>query len=195
MRIPNLITFETPWGWFGLLLDGRRVLRLTVAHRSASAATTAIRPWLGEGVPSPAEDNSIVTRLQAYALGQFDDFRDVAVDTSYLTPLGQKVFEQCRRIKYGKTKTYGQIAAAAGHPGAARAVGNFMASNRTPILVPCHRVVASGGQLGGFTAIGGTSLKKKLLAIESATRPLSTAAPDGRSPNPPKRSENRPPPD
>ena len=73
---------------------------------------------------------------------------------------------ECRKIPYGKTLSYGQLAAKAGRPGAARAVGNHMAGNRTPIIVPCHRVLPSGGGLGGFSAAGGVALKRRLLEME-----------------------------
>ncbi|HLA86043.1 MAG TPA: MGMT family protein, partial [Thermoguttaceae bacterium] len=89
------------------------------------------------------------------------------IDTSHLSPLGQAVSKACRRIPYGRTRTYGQLAAEVGHPQAARAIGRFMASNRVPILVPCHRVVAADGRLGGFSAPGGVAFKRRLLEMES----------------------------
>jgi methylated-DNA-[protein]-cysteine S-methyltransferase len=167
----RLTTFKTELGWFGLLIDGERVRRLTMGHPSAAAARAVADAWSGPSEPFPPEPEPLVQRLQDYAAGQIDDFHDVEVDTSYLTPLGQRVFKHCRRIPYGQTASYGELAKKAGRSGAARAIGNFMASNRTPLLVPCHRVVASGGRLGGFTAPGGVSFKERLLAIEAAAAP------------------------
>lgn len=86
-------------------------------------------------------------------------------DRSGLTPFRVKIMEALRRVPAGETLTYGELAAAAGNPGAARAVGNVMARNPVPLLVPCHRVVATNG-LGGFT--GGLDVKKKLLRLEGA---------------------------
>jgi methylated-DNA-[protein]-cysteine S-methyltransferase len=63
--------------------------------------------------------------------------------------------------------TYGELAAKAGYPGAARAVGNCMAANRIPLLIPCHRVVCAGGRLGSYSAPGGTVTKRRLLALEA----------------------------
>lgn len=86
-------------------------------------------------------------------------------DRSGLTPFRVKIMEALRRVPAGETMTYGELASAAGCPGGARAVGNVMARNPVPVLVPCHRVVATNG-LGGFT--GGLDVKRKLLRLEGA---------------------------
>ena len=91
------------------------------------------------------------------------------IDLGWTTEFQRRVIRRCRRIPYGKTATYGQIASAAGSPGAARAVGSCMAANRFPLIVPCHRVVRSGGGIGAFSAPGGTRTKRRLLAMESAS--------------------------
>jgi methylated-DNA-[protein]-cysteine S-methyltransferase len=161
-------TFDSPIGWFALAIDeGGVVHELTLAHRSASAALAAIRPELAGSARPSKVLRSLTRRIQAYLGGRPDDFLDVEVDTSYLTPLGRRVFAYCRRIPFGETRTYGELAAAVGRRDAARAMGQFMASNRTPLVVPCHRVVAAGGGLGGFSAPGGIRLKRTLLHIES----------------------------
>lgn len=81
------------------------------------------------------------------------------------SPFQERVARVVSRIPYGKTMTYGEVARRAGSPGAARAVGQVMRHNPICLFIPCHRVVASGGRLGGFT--GGISLKRRLLALES----------------------------
>jgi len=163
----KLVVFATRLGWIALAIDGETLCQLTFAHRSAAEAIGAIRPELA-AVARPSEAESrLVRRIRSYAMGRPEDFRDVEVDMSYSTPLGRRVLARCRRIPHGQTRSYGQLAAEVGRPRAARAVGNFLASNRTPIIVPCHRVVAAGGRLGGFTAPGGLSLKQKLIAMES----------------------------
>lgn len=111
----------------------------------------------------------LARRLQAYADGQHDDFADVPVAADGLTPFQRKVRQQCRRIRYGQTCTYGQLAAKAGSPRAARAVGAVMASNRVPLIVPCHRVVGSTGALHGFSGCGGIGMKRRLLELERAS--------------------------
>lgn len=184
--MPNLdlISFDTPCGWIAIVLDGLTIRRVSPGHRTESAALRAVGPEFagtparkskqtrdeGDNVRDKRFADSVAARIRDYLGGERDDFRDLNVEMSYLTPLGRQVFELCRRIPRGHTQTYQELAAAVGRPGAARAIGNFMASNRTPLVVPCHRVVGSGGQLGGFTAPGGVALKRCLLAIESARR-------------------------
>ena len=89
----------------------------------------------------------------------------VPVDLSGVPAFQRRVLQALRRVPYGRTITYGQLAARAGRPRAARAVGQAMAHNPVPLIVPCHRVVASGGGLGGFG--GGLALKRRLLALEA----------------------------
>jgi methylated-DNA-[protein]-cysteine S-methyltransferase len=81
------------------------------------------------------------------------------------TPFTRKIYEVTRRIPRGRVKTYGEVADAAGRPGAARAVGSAMAKNPVCLFIPCHRVVGADG-LGGYSGEGGIELKKRLLALE-----------------------------
>jgi methylated-DNA-[protein]-cysteine S-methyltransferase len=92
----------------------------------------------------------------------------VPLFTARLTDFDQSVVRACRRIPYGETLSYGELAKRAGHAGAARGVGRTMATNRFPIIVPCHRVVAAGGRIGGYSAPQGLTMKRRLLALESA---------------------------
>ena len=80
------------------------------------------------------------------------------------TAFRQDIWNALAKVPYGTTISYGELAKASGHPGASRAVGGAMATNPIPLLIPCHRVIAADGSIGGFT--GGTELKRKLLAIE-----------------------------
>ena len=85
--------------------------------------------------------------------------------------LARRVYEVARTIPPGATLTYGEIAARLELPGAARDVGQALGRNPFPLVVPCHRVVAAGGRLGGFSARGGAATKRRLLAIEGAIAP------------------------
>ncbi len=82
------------------------------------------------------------------------------------TPFDLAVWERLRAIPYGQTRSYGEVAASLGKPGAARAVGGANHRNPIPIAIPCHRVIAAGGKLGGYG--GGLDLKRNLLALEGA---------------------------
>ena len=101
-------------------------------------------------------------QLKEYFAGSRKQF-DLAVDLQLMSDFTRRVLEETRRIGWGKVQTYQQVAARAGKPGASRAVGNALGKNPVPIVIPCHRVVASDG-LGGFT--GGLGYKRKLLAVE-----------------------------
>ncbi|HEU0245658.1 MAG TPA: MGMT family protein [Gaiellaceae bacterium] len=109
-----------------------------------------------------AED--LVGRLADYLAGIDVRLGDVELDFSWATPFQHAVADALRRIPRGEVVTYGELAALAGHPGAARAVGSFCAHNRFALLVPCHRVVGSVG-LGGYGATG-LAVKRRLLALE-----------------------------
>lgn len=100
--------------------------------------------------------------------GARTDLSFVALDCEGLGAFERRAYEAARSIPPGSTTTYGAIAAALGEPGAARAVGQAMGHNPFPVIVPCHRVLATDGSLGGFSAGGGTRTKLRLLAIEGA---------------------------
>src|SRR5262249_32324655 len=107
-------------------------------------------------------------RLEQYCLGKPCDFDDIRLAPSRGTDFQKRVVSIVRRIPYGRTLSYGRLAEKAGFPRAARAVGTVMSSNRLPIVVPCHRIVAAGGKSGGYTSPQGVSLKLRLLAMESS---------------------------
>jgi len=109
----------------------------------------------------------LVERLQRFAERFDDDFADIPLATQQHTDFQRQVLAGCRSIPTGQTLTYQELATLAGSPRSARAVGNVMASNRFAPIVPCHRVVGSGGGLGGYSAPAGLTLKRQLLAAEA----------------------------
>ena len=114
----------------------------------------------------PGAFADVEQQTQAYFRGERMKF-SIAVDLSELPAFTASVLEASRRIPYGATATYGELAQRLGKPGAARAVGQAMGRNPVPIVVPCHRVVGCSG-LGGFSADEGVDLKRRLLALEGA---------------------------
>src|SRR5262249_55966531 len=94
------------------------------------------------------------------------DFASVAVDLRGVGGFRRKVYEAARSIGWGQTASYGELARRMGAPRAARAVGQALGANSIPIIIPCHRIVASGGGIGGFSAFGGKRGKQRLLALE-----------------------------
>jgi methylated-DNA-[protein]-cysteine S-methyltransferase len=109
-------------------------------------------------------DHPLAERLVAFFRGEAVQFDDVALDFEDEAPFHRALAETLRQVPRGEVVTYGELAALAGRPGAARAAGTFCAQNRLPVLVPCHRVVAAGG-LGGYGSLG-LDYKRRLLALE-----------------------------
>ena len=163
----RLVLFPSRLGWMGMIGSGRAVKCLTFGHRSSEAAAAAVPAELIRDARRGIWNRSLVRRLQDYACGVCDDFCDVEVDSGPGTDFQRRVLQCCRGIPYGETLTYGQLAAKAGFAGAARAVGNCMAANRVPLVIPCHRVVAAHGGLGGYSAVGGLRVKRYLLDLEA----------------------------
>ncbi len=163
---PTLVTVDSPIGWMAVVGQENTLCQLTIAHPSAKAAVASLDAELRQAAHKGRWNDDFVRRLKAYAAGEPVEFDDVQIELGNLSRFRRRVLRQCRRIPYGQTLTYGQLAAKAGSPGAARAVGNCMAANRFPLVVPCHRVVAAGGRLGAFSAPGGTRTKRRLLMLE-----------------------------
>ncbi|MDB5692435.1 MAG: methylated-DNA--[]-cysteine S-methyltransferase family protein [Alphaproteobacteria bacterium] len=119
--------------------------------------------------PAPiAEAIALVARLLA---GEAADLSAIPIDLGAADDFERSVYAVARAIPRGEVRTYGEVAAAIGIPGAARAVGAALGRNPIPIIVPCHRVLAAAGRSGGFSAPGGTATKFRMLAIEGARRP------------------------
>jgi methylated-DNA-[protein]-cysteine S-methyltransferase len=114
-------------------------------------------------IEAPARVDPMRRQLDDYFEGRRREF-DVPIDWGLVGDFGRRVLGQTARIPYGSVATYGHIAREIGSPRAARATGNALGSNPMPIVVPCHRVVASGGKLGGYT--GGVERKQLLLTLE-----------------------------
>ncbi len=166
--VPAWSLFETAIGWVGVCgSQTAGVLRTCVGYDSPSALVHAI-----EGVDAePFEEDwcpELRERLCRYLKGQADNFEDVVVAATWSTVFQRQVIAALRQVPCGETLSYRELAARVGRPAAARAVGQVMASNPVPLIVPCHRVLGSGGRLGGFSAPTGLDLKRRLLALEGA---------------------------
>jgi methylated-DNA-[protein]-cysteine S-methyltransferase len=162
-------------GWIGVAGSEKTVVALTIGHVSAEEVRSAIGARVSV-VSSAEAAGSLEERdwypelrraLERYAQGQLIDLWPFKINLGPTTPYRKRVLETARRIPYGKTMSYGELAARSGKPRAARAVGSAMASNPIALLVPCHRVVAAGGAIGGFSCRTGVELKQRLLEMES----------------------------
>ena len=170
MTAPSSILFDTPIGHCGLVWREGLLLGAWLPAASAAALRTRLRrhwPDADEATP-PASVRRAIERIRALLHGGTDDLLDIKLDLTIVPPFHRRVYAIARRIRPGATRTYGEIAAELGDPGAARAVGQALGANPFPIIVPCHRVLAAGGRAGGFSAPGGTRTKLRLLEIEGA---------------------------
>jgi len=120
----------------------------------------------GKDPPPPRWVRDVQLRLTRHLEGTLQDLSTIPLDFSGIPPFHQQVYRMALAIPAGGPISYGQLAARAGSPGAAQAVGQAMRRNPFPLIVPCHRVVAAGGGLGGFSAVGGVTTKRRLLSIE-----------------------------
>lgn len=165
-EVVQRILFPTKLGWMAAATRGERLVELSFGHTSPDAAIASLRTVADvTATPSPWL-RKLRDRLTAFAAGNSDDFLDIAIDTSAMTPFRRRVTETCRGIARGETLSYAELAELVGSPRAARAVGGVMAKNPLPLVVPCHRVLGSAGKLGGYSAPGGLATKRKLLAME-----------------------------
>ena len=108
-------------------------------------------------------------QLEGYFAGKLQNF-DLPLDFSGYSEFALAVLQALQAVPFGTTVSYGELANLAGRPGAARAVGRVVGANRTPVLIPCHRVIGSSGKLVGYSAAGGLKTKQWLLAFEQKFR-------------------------
>ena len=157
---------ESPIGTLTVLAGARGVRRIGFA-----AASSGPEAWNGDADAVERCDDEIAMELDEYFVGRRQRFT-MPVDLSVVdTGFPRTIYEVLhRRVPFGETVSYGELAEMAGRPGAARAVGNAMSRNPVPIVVPCHRVVAAGGRIGGYGP-SGVSTKRFLLALEGVELP------------------------
>jgi methylated-DNA-[protein]-cysteine S-methyltransferase len=160
--------FDTTLGVCGIAWgdDGITRFRLPDANRDAAEKYFANKGTPGDPPPHIA---AVIAQAKRYFAGEQIDFTSIPLDLSGVEPFRRAVYEKLRTVPFGKTVTYGELAKRAGatEPQAAQEVGIAMARNPVPLIIPCHRVLAAGGKLGGFSAPGRTEAKQRMLALEN----------------------------
>lgn len=168
--------FETTIGWAGVAWAEKGLIGAYLPENDPEIVRTALAqkfPGAAEATPPPAIAK-VVAQVVALMHGEKVDMSDAPLDWGRVPEFNAKVYEITRNIPPGETLTYGQIAIQLGDRLLAQQVGGALGRNPWPIIVPCHRVTAANGKLGGFTARGGTQTKLKLLAIEGAQAAAQT---------------------
>jgi methylated-DNA-[protein]-cysteine S-methyltransferase len=172
----SALVFPSQLGWMSVSLGGNVICEFRFGLSTPQAALRALESTNKVNDLPPTVWRNLQHRLEDYAAGEKVDFDDFDVDDGHMTPFQKRVMKACRKIPYGETLSYGGLAARAGSPNAARAVGNIMSTNRVALIVPCHRVIGANGALGGYSAPDGPRMKQRLLALEGVSLPRTLAA-------------------
>ena len=163
------VIFCSRWGWFGLWGGERGLLRMSLPIGDRDKAKRVLL----KGIEAASYDKrlfpELVAGIRAYFEGDCVDFADILVELDGLSGFSEQVLITCRQVGYGRTVSYGRLAELVHRPGAGQAVGNVLAKNPVPLIIPCHRVIRSDGKIGGFSAPGGISLKQRMLELEART--------------------------
>jgi methylated-DNA-[protein]-cysteine S-methyltransferase len=162
--------FDTPIGRCGIAWGARGILRVQLPEGRETATREHLRKRFPEAreSPPPSAVRRTLDRIGALLRGESSDLSVIALDMEGVPPFHRRVYQAARAIPPGSTLSYGEVATRMGAPGAARAVGQALGRNPFAIVVPCHRVLAAGGKVGGFSADGGITTKLRLLSIEGA---------------------------
>jgi methylated-DNA-[protein]-cysteine S-methyltransferase len=161
--------FETAAGFCAIAWSDAGIVRFHLPGNTAAATERSVLRRLADAEPGtpPAEVNAVIEAAKRYFAGAPVDFSNVALDLRGQDELFRRIYTAARRVGWGQTTTYGSLAKELGAgPEAARDVGQAMAKNPVPLIIPCHRVLAAGGKLGGFSAPGGSASKQRMLEME-----------------------------
>ena len=162
--------FESPIGWIGLLGTQRGLRRLCLKP-TPQEVCEELGDELEAATPDPSAFHDVQSCLSRYFQGEIQALSEIPLDLEDAPPFFAAAWEACRSIPPGETRSYRWLAAEAGRPLAARAAGQAMARNRLALVIPCHRVIGSDGDLHGYGA-GGLPVKARLLEMERAAAKL-----------------------
>ncbi|HDN79559.1 MAG TPA: methylated-DNA--[protein]-cysteine S-methyltransferase [Chloroflexi bacterium] len=166
MRQLNITWCCTPWGWIAIAFSDRGIVGLTLPRPTRDEAVAELAGKWPQAKLIEHRLEGLKAELDRYFRGYRVTFEE-PLDFEAATPFRRAVWQEVRRIPWGETRTYREIAAAIGNPKATRAVGQALMANPIPIIIPCHRVIYSDGNLGGFSY--GVEFKRKLLELEGRT--------------------------
>ena len=165
----HYLIFETAGGFCAIAWNHVGITRFQLPTKSAAATERILLrrlPGAEPGAPPPNVATAVAA-VKRYFEGEETDFSGFSLDLSEQDAFFERIYAAARRIGWGNTSTYGALAKELGvGPEAARDVGQAMAKNPVALFIPCHRILAAGGKLGGFSAPGGVTAKKRMLALE-----------------------------
>ena len=166
-RMISYHVFETKLGFAAIAWGERAITRFRLPYPDRASAEAQ---FTGKAKPRepPPHVATVVDQAVRYFAGEQIDFSPIDLDLSGVDASRRPIYDTLRKVKFGETVTYGELAKRAGVtvPQAAQEVGVAMARNPVPLIIPCHRVLAAGGKIGGFSAPGSVETKEKMLALE-----------------------------
>lgn len=177
-RAQSLHVFAVAGGFCAIAWSAAGITRFQLPTPGVAGAEWRMRRRLPDAEPAapPPEVAAVVAAARRYFTGEATELSHAALDLGDQPPAFREIYAAARRIGWGETTTYGALARTLGAgPLGAREVGEAMARNPVPLIIPCHRVLAAGGRLGGFSAPGGVAAKQRMLALEGV--PLAPAPP------------------
>ncbi len=171
MGAPSFALFDTPLGPCALVWGENGLVGAYLPEADPAKTRARICRRFPDAVEAdpPRRVAEAIAAIGRLMRGEAEDFASVTLDMAAVPEFNRRVFALAQTIPPGETLTYGQVADRIGEPGQAQAVGQALGANPFPIIVPCHRVVAAGGKLHGFSAPGGLETKRKLLALEGSS--------------------------
>jgi methylated-DNA-[protein]-cysteine S-methyltransferase len=165
----HYLVFETASGVCGIAWNDVGITRFRLPAKTADETERSLLrrlPDAARGTPTPPVAHAVAAAKRYFA-GEKVEFSDIPVDLGEQDAFFSRVYDAVRRIGWGETTTYGAVAKELGaEPQVARDVGQAMAQNPVPLIIPCHRVLAAGGKVGGFSAPGGSASKIRMLELE-----------------------------
>jgi methylated-DNA-[protein]-cysteine S-methyltransferase len=159
---------ETVIGFMAIAWSEKGLIRLCLPERSREAVERRLfrHGGVSASTGQPGWVVELIASIEAYAAGDDVDFSGVPVDLGGVDDFRLAIYDAARKLGFGETTTYGELAKRAGHSGLARETGAALGANPVPLVIPCHRILAAGGKIGGFSAPGGSATKEKMLAME-----------------------------
>jgi methylated-DNA-[protein]-cysteine S-methyltransferase len=167
LKMTHYHVFETNLGFAAIVWGEKGITRFRLPFPDRASAEAQFKGKATAEAP-PSSIAAVVDQAMRYFAGEQIDFSPIDLDLSGVDRERRPIYDALRKVKFGETITYGELAkrARVTAPQAAQDVGIAMARNPVPLIIPCHRVLAAGGKLGGFSAPGRTETKQKMLALE-----------------------------
>jgi methylated-DNA-[protein]-cysteine S-methyltransferase len=163
--------FQTELGFMGIAWSAAGLTRLCLPQGNRESVERRLLRLDG---PVPAGERpcwvrDLIDAIRSYASGETVDFSAVPVDLGGVDDFRLAIYAAARKLAFGEVTTYGELARRAGHPTMARETGAALGTNPAPLVIPCHRIMAAGGKIGGFSAPGGSATKEKMLTLEGVS--------------------------